>query len=207
MSKKYELNVKPRSDFGKCASRRLRKAGMIPANIYEHGKPCVAITVDKGEWEVISKHEINLISLMQGNVKTMSLIKEIQVDQMKKQYLHLDFQAVKMDEKIHSSVPVHALVGEPVGVTHGGILEQPLHAIEVSCTPKDLPEVISVDISKLEMDHSLHVKDLVLPEGVVAVTSLDAVVFHIMKPSANEPGNVAAAEAEVAPAATATEKK
>jgi large subunit ribosomal protein L25 len=103
---------------------------------------------------------------------------------MKKVYLHLDFQAVKMDEKIHSTVPVHALIGEPIGVTHGGILEQPLYAIDVACTPSALPEVISVNIKDLDLEQSLHVKDLIMPEGVTAVTSQDAVVFHIMRPAA-----------------------
>lgn len=202
MSKKYEINVKSRDAFGKCASRRARKDGMIPANIYMHGAACRPVLVNAIEWKAIPNREISLIGLNEGETKNVALIREIQVDALKNIVLHIDFQAVRMDEKIHATVKVHPMPNvEPIGIAHGGILEQPLHSIEVSCVPNALPDAILIDLSKLEVDHSIHVKDLVMPEGVVAVTDADAVVFHMIKPSTAETAAPAAAAAVAAPAA------
>ncbi len=199
MSKKYEINVKSRDAFGKCASRRARKSGMVPANIYMHGAACRPVLVDVNEWKPLANQDITLISLKEGSDVSMALVKEVQYDTLKNVFLHIDFQAVRMDEKIHASVPVHPAFGvEAIGITHGGILEQPLHTIEVSCLPTALPEAITIDLSGLEVDHSIHVKDLVMPEGVSAVSDPDAVVFHMIKPSTAE---VAATPAAAAPAA------
>jgi len=134
----------------------------------------------------------------------MALIKEVQYDTLRNVFLHIDFQAVRMDEKIHASVPVHPAFGvESIGITHGGILEQPLHTIEVSCLPTALPEAITIDLRGLEVDHSIHVRDLAMPEGVSAVTDPDAVVFHMIKPSTAEVATAAAAPAAGAAAAAA----
>lgn len=201
MSKKYEINVKSRDAFGKCASRRARKSGMVPANIYMHGAACRPVLVDVNEWKPLANLDITLISLKEGADVSMALVKEVQYDTLRNVFLHIDFQAVRMDEKIHASVPVHPAFGvEAIGITHGGILEQPLHTIEVSCLPTALPEAITIDLANLEVDHSIHVKDLVMPEGVSAVSDPDAVVFHMIKPSTAE---AAATPAAAAPAAAA----
>ena len=203
MSKKYEINVKSRDAFGKCASRRARKSGMVPANIYMHGAVCRPVLVDVNEWKPLANLDITLISLKEGADVSMALVKEVQYDTLRNVFLHIDFQAVRMDEKIHASVPVHPAFGvESIGITHGGILEQPLHTIEVSCLPTALPEAITIDLSGLEVDHSIHVKDLVMPEGVSAVSDPDAVVFHMIKPSTAEVAATPAAAA-AAPAAAA----
>jgi large subunit ribosomal protein L25 len=134
----------------------------------------------------------------------MALVKEVQYDTLRNVFLHIDFQAVRMDEKIHASVPVHPAFGvEAIGITHGGILEQPLHTIEVSCLPTALPEAITIDLAGLEVDHSIHVKDLVMPAGVSAVSDPDAVVFHMIKPSTAEATATPAAAAAPAAAAKA----
>ena len=208
MSKKYEINVKSRDTFGKCPSRRARKVGMIPANIYMHGAACRPVLVNAIEWKAIPNREISLIGLVEGENKNMALIREIQVDALKNIVLHIDFQAVRMDEKIHATVKVHPAPNvEPIGIVHGGILEQPLHSIEVSCVPNALPDAILIDLSKLEVDHSIHVKDLIMPEGVVAVTDADAVVFHMIKPSTAEATATPAAAAAPAAAAKAPAAK
>ena len=204
MSKKYEINVKSRDAVGKCASRRARKSGMVPANIYMHGAACRPVLVDVNEWKPLANLDITLISLKEGADVSMALVKEVQYDTLRNVFLHIDFQAVRMDEKIHASVPVHPAFGvESIGITHGGILEQPLHTIEVSCLPTALPEAITIDLSGLEVDHSIHVKDLVMPEGVSAVSDPDAVVFHMIKPSTAEVAATPAATAATAATAAA----
>ena len=82
----------------------------------------------------------------------------------------------------------------PVGLSMGGILEQPMHEIEVSCLPGDLPETIEVDISKIELEQSLHVKDIVMPNGVTAVSDPNGTVFHVGIQAAEESATAAAAE-------------
>ena len=130
-----------------------------------------------------------------GAAKIPALVKEIQFNYLKNYVLHVDFQEVDMNEEITDFVPIHAH-GESVGAAHGGILEQELHELEVTCRPDHLPEAIRVDVSALAIGDSLHVKDLVLPEGVRVDIDPETTVFHVVRPK----------EEEVAePAAEATE--
>ncbi|MCP3968069.1 MAG: 50S ribosomal protein L25 [Lentisphaerae bacterium] len=180
----YELSVTPRSEFGKNASRRARRAGMIPAVVYSHGKEGDALFVDSSEWAVLSNHDFNLVTLIDGKKKTAALVKEVQINYLKNQVVHIDFQAVKANEAVTATVPVHAALGEAAGIAQGGMLEQAVHEIEVKCLPSKLPESIEVDISGLEMEQSVHVRDIELPEDVELTSDGDLVVFAIAKPAA-----------------------
>lgn len=191
-----EISVKPRTEFGKCASRRARKAGMIPAIVYGKGIEARPYYVDAREWAILQHHDLGLISLNDGENKTSVLVKEVQRNYLKNLTVHIDFQEVKMNEEITTVVPVHALPGDPVGLSQGGVLEQPTHEIEVTCLPGNLPEGIEVDISGIELEESLHVSDIKLPEGVKAVTEAATVVFHVLKPAAAEAEEAAAAAEE-----------
>ncbi|MDD5596983.1 MAG: 50S ribosomal protein L25 [Victivallaceae bacterium] len=178
----YELAVEPRSEMGSAAVRRLRKAGKIPAVIYSHGAETQPLLVDAGEWKALSKHDFNLLTLRQGRKKTAAVVKEVQENFLKSQVTHIDFQEVKMDEKITASIPVRPSHGDIAGVSKGGILEQAIHEIEVSCLPGDLPEHFDVDITALEIGESLHIGEIVMPENVELVSDPELVAFHITKP-------------------------
>ena len=108
--------------------------------------------------------------------------------------VHVDFHAVKMDEMLHTSVPVEP-TGEPNGVKNfGGMLEQSLRSLEIECLPKDLPELVTVDVSALNVGDSLHVKDIALPAGVTAQDDADLTVFLVAAPTVvEEPAAGAAA--------------
>ncbi|MFA6714515.1 MAG: 50S ribosomal protein L25 [Victivallaceae bacterium] len=200
----YELAVEPRSEMGTAAVRRLRKTGKIPAVIYSRGADTKPLLVDAGEWEALSKHDFNLLTLRQGRKKTAAVVKEVQENFLKSQVTHIDFQEVKMDEKITASIPVRPAHGDVAGVAKGGIMEQSIHEIEVSCLPGDLPEHFDVDITALEIGESLHISEIVMPENVELVSDPELVVFHIAKPISE--AEAAAAEGEEAEAGEEAEE-
>jgi large subunit ribosomal protein L25 len=123
--------------------------------------------------------------------------------------LHVDFYEVESGVALRAHVSLH-LVGNPAGVREGGVLESPLHEIEVECLPKDLPERIEIDISELKVNQSLHVRDIKLGEGVRLLSNEDQVVALVKyaretaaAPAAGEAVPAAAAAAGAAPAAAA----
>ena len=191
---KHVLNVQARTAGGTGDARRLRKTGLIPAIVYGKGVEPKCISVDATEWQLLSRNELNILSLVEDGKETLVLLKEVQHDPIRNRTRHLDFQAIRMDQKIKAHVavrPGHAL---PAGASAGGLLEQNLHEIEVESLPQDLPEEIIVDVSGMNLGDMIHVGDIQMPEGVTAVTHADIVVFTEVDESAAE------AEEEAAPA-------
>ena len=191
---KHVLNVQARTAGGTGDARRLRKTGLIPAIVYGKGIEPKCISVNATEWQLLSRNELNILSLVEDGKETLVLLKEVQHDPIRNRTRHLDFQAIRMDQKIKAHVavrPGHAL---PAGASAGGLLEQNLHEIEVESLPQDLPEEIIVDVSGMNLGDMIHVGDIAMPEGVTAVTHADIVVFTEVDE------NAAAAEEEAAPA-------
>ena len=191
---KHVLNVQARTAGGTGDARRLRKTGLIPAIVYGKGIEPKCISVNATEWQLLSRNELNILSLVEDGKETLVLLKEVQHDPIRNRTRHLDFQAIRMDQKIKAHVavrPGHAL---PAGASAGGLLEQNLHEIEVESLPQDLPEEIIVDVSGMNLGDMIHVGDIPMPEGVTAVTHADIVVFTEVDE------NAAAAEEEAAPA-------
>ena len=180
---KHVLNVVTRSELGKGAVNRLRKAGHMPAVVYSKGAAAKTIYFGAAEWEALQKFELNLIALKEGDNEILALIKDVQNDFMRGKASHVDFLEVRRDQVIKATVAVHAGHTVPVGISQGGLLEQFVHEIEVECLPDALPESVEIDVSKLELDQAMHVSELVLPEGVKAASEGDIVVFHVVDPS------------------------
>ena len=143
-----EIAVQERREFGKNASRRARKAGQIPVSVYSKGKESRSFLIDADEWKVLSGHGAHMVTLLDGAKKIPALVKEVQFNYLKNYVLHVDFQEVDLNQEITDFVPIHAH-GESVGAAHGGILEQELHELEVTCRPDHLPEAIRVEGSAL----------------------------------------------------------
>lgn len=169
-----------RSDRGSSAARRLRREGWIPANVYGHGQPTRAIRVPSREARDIVRAHPPTLDLEIGGVRGRVVIKEVQHDYKGDGVLHVDFQTVGRDEKIRVAVPL-LLRGTPEGVKAGGVLQQSLHQIQVECLPDAIPERIVAKIDALVIDQVLHVKDLELPAGVVAVQDGDLAVVAVHK--------------------------
>jgi len=173
------LSVKERKEFGSAASRRSRRAGLIPAVVYGHNESRHFL-VNKREFNAsfrhISESEIITLKLDEGEIQV--LIKDYQFNILRDELHHLDFYEIEMGKVLRTHVPI-VLQGTPIGVREGGILEAPLHELDIECLPKDLPEKITVDISNVQGSSALHVSDLTPPENVKILTHSDQVVVAV----------------------------
>ncbi len=178
MSTDFIVNVEPRTDTGKGASRRLRHTGQVPGIIYGARKEPAMITLNHNELILHLDNEAfysHILELKVGKKSEKVILKDLQRHPAKPFILHIDFQRISANENIKVNVPLHFL-GEDIapGIKAGGIASHNLTDIEVSCLPKDLPEFIGVDVSALEMGDSLHLSDITLPEGVVLAHTTNA---------------------------------
>ncbi len=182
---KHVLNVSDRAVKGSAEARRVRALGLIPAVVYSKGSTGRAISVKAPEWEALSQHDFNLVSLQFENGDELrALLKETQRNFIKGTTSHIDFQEVRKDVAIEAEIPIHPGFDLPAGCSKGGLMEQVLHILKVECLPDALPEEIIVDVTKLEIGDAIHVQDLVLPEGVKAKTHGELVVFHVIDANA-----------------------
>ena len=186
MSQQLKLAAQNRTVSGRNAVKKVKAAGFVPAVIYGDKNEPQNLQVAIRDINALMAHassENILVDLEISDgakkVSRLALIQEIQHHPVGRQVLHVDFQAVSATEKLTASVPVEP-VGEPNGVKNfGGLLSQNLHEIELECLPKDLPESIQVDVSALNIGESIHVRDLVLPAGVVSTLDEDLTVFAV----------------------------
>lgn len=157
------LRVEKREGRGKGAARKLRASGRIPANIYGHGVDSISVAADAHEFEALANRisvDNTLVELELGEKSRRVLIREIQRHPYKSEVLHIDFFAIREDETIRVSVPVH-LSGIPVGVRNsGGVLQQALHEVTIEVLPSEIPEAFEIDATELEIGDSLHVAEL-----------------------------------------------
>ena len=199
----FELNAQSRTVQGSGASRRLRRAGKVPGVVYGGAAAAVAIEVDHNELILALRKEAfhaSVISLkLDGKAETV-VLRDAQMHPYKALVLHADFQRVDTTHAIHQKVPLHFINAEiaPGVKLAGGNVSPAMNEIEVTCLPQDLPAFIEVDLKSLEGGQSLHVSQLVFPNGVKPIThgTDDAVVVSISVKKA-----AAAAEGEDAPAA------
>ena len=201
------ISVTPRTDFGKGASRRARRNGQIPAIVYSRGVESRGFLIDARAWERLTRHEIGLLILKEEKNEISVLIKDIQINTLMGIIVHIDFIEVKMDEEISAMVQVHAGADEPIGLAHGGVLEQSVHEIEVTCLPNELPEGIDVDISGIDVEASLLAKDIAMPAGVKLASDGNVIVFRVNKPAAEAAADDADGEEAGADGEAAKEEK
>jgi large subunit ribosomal protein L25 len=171
---KIAIKAEPRSVQGTGASRRLRRESKVPGVVYGAGKEAVAIEVDHKELWFKLKTEAfhaSILDMELGNDKAQVLLRDYQMHPFRPLILHVDFQRVAADRKIHMKVPLHFVNAEisPGVKVAGGLVEHVMKELEISCLPKDLPEYVQVDLSSLQAGHSLHLSHVPLPPGVEAV--------------------------------------
>jgi large subunit ribosomal protein L25 len=188
-----------RSDFGKNASRRIRKTGRIPAILYGEGEANVALVLDKKDVFRILRSETGENTIFQivfDAEKRDVMFKDLQTDPSTDELLHADLIQIAMDKAIRVAVPVE-LAGEPVGVkTEGGFIDFMTREVEIECLPGNIPERLTVDIAGLHLHQSLKVADIVAPEGVKIMSDPGTVVILIQVPH-EEKVEAAPAEEEV----------
>jgi len=187
MAKKTSLKAAPRARTGSGRLNQMRREGWVPSVIYGRGTENMNLKVDAKTFADVLAHSSSeniLVNLeIEGHGTSLAFLQAIQHDSLSGVTLHADFRAIDENTPIVAHIPTH-LNGESVGVKAGGLIEQYVHAIEISCLPNDLPETIEVDISALEVGASLHIGDIVLPTGVRATHAADVVVAHVGKPAA-----------------------
>jgi large subunit ribosomal protein L25 len=202
MAKQVKLTAERRTATGRSAVRKLKAAGSIPAVIYG--------AKDKPETLQVSKRDINamlshaageniLVELEIAGKNRLALVQEVQHAPLGGAILHIDFHAVSVDEVIEADVPV-----EPVGIANGvknmgGLLEQNLRSLAIECLPRDLPDVIKVDVSALNIGDAIHVREIPLPPGVTTRIQPDLTAFSVLAPTVEEEPVAAAADAAAGP--------
>ena len=193
MAKQVKLSAQLRPLAGRSAVKKIKAQGAVPAVIYGAKDKPQSLQVSSREIGNILAHAVGeniLVDLeISDSGKTtnrLALIQEVQHAPLGGAVLHVDFHAVSQDEVLHAYIPIEAQ-GEAIGVrSYGGILDQSMRRIEVACLPKDLPEILRVDVSALNVGDSIHLKDIALPEGVKALADGDLTVFHVSSPTVEE---------------------
>ncbi|MDR1277502.1 MAG: 50S ribosomal protein L25 [Treponema sp.] len=208
------LSAKNRQGLGSQEARRIRRDGRIPAVLYgRSGKP-ISLELDAGEFvsRVKNISESTIVKVEIDGQAHEAFVKDTQRNIINGNIIHVDFYEVESGIALRARVSVH-IHGTPIGVREGGVLESPLHEIEVECLPKDLPERIDVDVSELKVNQSLHVRDIALGDGVRLISAADQVValvkFARTEAAASTPEDAAAADTAPAasPAPAGGEKK
>ncbi len=156
---------------------QLRAKGQIPAVIYGGGESATHVLLDEKEFLKVASgiSESTILGIEVAGKKRRAFVKARQRDSLTNKIIHVDFLEVVSGRLIHARVPLR-LVGSPVGVREGGILENPAHEIVVQCDPDFLPEKIDVDVSELHANHSIHVRELPALDKVKVLSSPELVV-------------------------------
>jgi len=197
----------PRTEQGSGASRRLRNAGQTPGIIYGGTAAPVAVALDHNAlYHALKKeafHSSILDMEIEGKVEKV-LLRDFQVHAYKQLVMHVDFQRVDANQKLHVKVPLHFVNAEisPAVKLGGAIVSHVMNELDINCLPADLPEFIEVDLSKVESGASVHLSDVALPKGVSAVAHDNPTIATVSVPA----GQVSAEEAAASTEASAEKK-
>jgi len=191
---KTVLKASERKDFTKSGTRKNRKEGNIPGVFYsKNNKPLHINVADRAINPLVFTSKTHLISLMlEGHDEYECIIKDVQFDPVTDRVIHFDLLGLTKGEKIKLEIPIQ-LVGSPVGVKEGGIIQHVMHKVEVECLPRNIPEHITIDISGLKLNDSVHISDLKY-DDIEFTDSQDSLIVQVTHAKIKE---------EAAPAAEA----
>jgi large subunit ribosomal protein L25 len=204
-----------RSVQGTGASRRLRNSGKTPGIIYGGKDAATVIELDHNAlFHALRKEAFHssILDLEIGGKAQKVLLRDYQMHPFKPLVLHIDFQRVSATEKVHMRVPLHFVNADTSAAVklQGAVISHISTELEVSCLPADLPEFIEVDLSKIEVGHGIHAKDLTLPKGVSLVLHIEQenpVLANARIPAVKSADTEAAPVAAAAPAAETPKDK
>jgi large subunit ribosomal protein L25 len=210
MAQQTELEISRREVMGK-AVKRLRKEGIIPANIFGHNEASMAIQIDAGAFERLrrSHGSRSVLTLRMSGTKSTqtALIRHVQREPHTSKIIHVDFFRVSLSERIRVKVPLHFTGEAPAVKTENGVMLHLLDSIEIECVARDIPEYLEVDVSGLtEIDAILHASDVKLPANFTLITDPEEGIVKVAATRAEvaEEAAEAAAASEAAPAAAQT---
>jgi large subunit ribosomal protein L25 len=186
-----EFTAFARNTEGRGASRRMRKSGKAPGIVYGGKAAPTPIELDHNALIHALRNETfhaSILTLKMDGSATKVLLRDVQMHPFKNEVLHVDFQRIDENRKIHMKVPLHFINAEisPAVKVSGAIVSHVMAELDISCLPKDLPEFIQVDLSELDTGHSMHVSGVKLPAGVTVVSTgkVDPVVATAVIPKA-----------------------
>jgi len=184
--KRPKLTAEMREKKSGSTGRRFRRAGVLPAIVYGQDSPNVMVLINTKEFahleQDIAGENIVIDLAIAGEKKlTPVAIREVQRDPVTDDFVHIDFLRLSLTEKIKFELPVH-IVGESIGVKEGGILDRLTRSIEIRCLPDELPPHIDVDITNLQINQSIHVGDIELPENIEIVSPAETTLFSVLPP-------------------------
>jgi len=206
--KHTQLKAEARAKAGKGAARAIRRENKVPGVIYGDNKePVLVALVEKELMKAANSSAFytSMCDLDVDGVKHSVFPRDIQLDFVTDRMIHVDFLRVSDKTEITVSIPVHVINSEKSkGIVRGGVISMLRHEIEVNCQAMNVPAAIEVDVSELDVGHSIHVKDLKMPKGAKALEADDISVVTIVAPSAMKSDEAATATTEAAAAAPAT---
>lgn len=187
----FDLKVNQRNTFGKGPARELRRQGLVPAVLYGPGRETVSLTVSPLELKKLYKTSgteqviLNLIIENGGVTNVTAMVKEAQVSPVTREYLHIDFFEISLDQEIVIKVSVE-VSGKSKGVERGGLLQVVRHELEISCLPADMPDKIVVNVTDLDIGDALHIGDIQLGDKVTLLADPDLTVLTVVPPTVEE---------------------
>ena len=201
MAEQKDIRVRAtrREGRGKNDARRARRDGMVPVNVYGGGGESVAALASLSELAAILRSEAGRNTIFTLDIEGVGpsevMFHDRQIDPIRGRLIHADFTRLVKGQKIEVTVPLH-LVGEPVGVREEqGVLEQIMREIEIRCEPREIPDVINVDVSNLAVHDVLHVSDIPVDERIEILVPPDTVIATVGM-TREEPVAAPAVEAE-----------
>src|SRR5438874_8272693 len=202
MAKQVKLTAERRTATGRSAVRKLKASGSVPAVVYGSKDKPESLQISRRDINALLSHaagENILVELEIAGKSRLALVQEVQHAPLGGAVLHVDFHAVSQDEVIQADVPL-----EPTGTANGvknmgGLLEQNLRSLAIECLPRDLPDVIRVDVSVLDIGDSIHVREIQLPAAVTTRIQLDLTAFSVLAPTVEEEPVAAVAEVAAGP--------
>jgi large subunit ribosomal protein L25 len=185
------LTAAARTEFGKGAARRLRRANQVPAVLYGHGTDPVHVSLPGHDTMMALKHTNALVQIDLDGTTTLTIVKDVQVEPVRQIIEHVDLLIVRRGEKVTVDVPVHLVGTSAPGTIH--VLESQTLSVEAEAT--HLPSAIEVDLTGMGDGTVLHAGQVALPRGTSLLTDADHIVLTVSLPAAGEPAEVEAVEA------------
>lgn len=212
MAKPQTLKAEERARTGSGVLKQMRREGYIPSVVYGGGTENKNVKVHAKTLRDMLHHAASdsiLVNLdLEGSGTQLAFLQDVQHNPLSGEIVHVDFLAVNENTSINANIPLE-LVGDAAGVKAGGLLEQLLYSLEISCLPKDLPESIEADVTALKVGEALHIGEIAFPEGVSPSLNGDVVVALVAKTrvaKSAEAGGAEAAEAEASDEAAPAEE-
>lgn len=178
------LTAHARTEFGNGPTRRLRRQGLVPGVVYQPGSASLAFALPERELRrALTEGRTGVVDLtVEGDHARPVLLKDVQVEPVRGEVLHVDFQEVDLTQEVEAPVQI-VLVGDSVGVREGGVLDHTQREVVVRALPDSLPDHLELDVSELAVGDSVSVAGIAAPEGIEIVTDLEIVVASVIPPT------------------------